>query len=314
VRNRLHDITLKRWVRQGVISKAWLGTGEEAVTVGAVHALQEGDVVGPMIRNAGACHEMGMPLADVLRAYLGTADSPTGGRDLHFGDLTKGVVSPISMVGSLVPVCAGMALSFKNRNEDNVALTWVGDGSTRTTAFHEGLMCAKALSLPLLVFVQDNYIALGTPRALHSAAPMDSVATIYAATKYVCDGNNVLDVYAATALAAELGRLGKGPVVITAKTFRMGGHATHDEGESRKILPGEDFAYWGKRDPVGMYETYLGEVDLALSETLTNYEVLARAEDEVAAEIAAAEQEALGSIERHRPDPASQATGVFARR
>ena len=101
VRNRLHDIALKRWVRQGVISKAWLGTGEEAVTVGAVHALQKGDVVGPMIRNAGACHEMGMPLVDVLRAYLGTADSPTGGRDLHFGDLSKGVVSPISMVGAL---------------------------------------------------------------------------------------------------------------------------------------------------------------------------------------------------------------------
>ena len=75
VRNRLHDIALKRWVRQGVISKAWLGTGEEAVTVGAVHALQKGDVVGPMIRNAGACHEMGMPLVDVLRAQLGTSDS-----------------------------------------------------------------------------------------------------------------------------------------------------------------------------------------------------------------------------------------------
>ena len=312
VRNRLHDIALKRWVRQGVISKAWLGTGEEAVTVGAVHALQKGDVVGPMIRNAGACHEMGMPLVDVLRAYLGTADSPTGGRDLHFGDLSKGVVSPISMVGSLVPVCAGLALSFKTRKQDNVAVTWVGDGSTRTTAFHEGVMCAKALSLPLLVFVQDNHIALGTPRAEHSAAPMDSVATIYAATKYVCDGNNVLDVYATTALAAELCRLGKGPVIVTAKTFRMGGHATHDEGESRKILPEEDFVYWGKRDPVGMYEAYLGESDLALSDTLSNFEVLETAELQVAAEIDAAEKQARESVERSQPDPGSQTSGVFA--
>ena len=311
VRNRLHDIALKRWVRQGVISKAWLGTGEEAVTVGAVHALQKGDVVGPMIRNAGACHEMGMPLVDLLRAYLGTSDSPTAGRDLHFGDLSKGVVSPISMVGSLVPVLAGIALSFRIQNKDNIALTWVGDGSTRTTAFHEGVMCAKALSLPLLVFVQDNHIALGTPRAKHSAAPMDSVATIYAATKYVCDGNNVLDVYATTALAGELARLGKGPVVITAKTFRMGGHATHDEGESRKILPDEDFVYWGKRDPVGMYEAYLGEAELSLSETLSNYEVLEQAEREVEAEVDAAEKKALESVERFQPDPAGQTLGVF---
>src|SRR2546427_630292 len=68
LRFRLHDITLSRWVRQGILSKAWLGTGEEAVTVGSVHALdRKMDKVGPMIRNAGACHEMGIPIADMLR-------------------------------------------------------------------------------------------------------------------------------------------------------------------------------------------------------------------------------------------------------
>ena len=69
---RLHDTSLKRWVRQGVISKAWLGTGEEAVTVGSVAALDPArDVITPMIRNAGACWMMGMPLADLFRSYLG---------------------------------------------------------------------------------------------------------------------------------------------------------------------------------------------------------------------------------------------------
>ena len=100
LRNRLHDVALKRWVKQGVISKAWLGTGEEASTIGAVHALEPGDQVGPMIRNAGACHEMGMPVADMLRAYLGTFDTITRGRDLHTGDPAKGVIPPISMVAA----------------------------------------------------------------------------------------------------------------------------------------------------------------------------------------------------------------------
>jgi TPP-dependent pyruvate/acetoin dehydrogenase alpha subunit len=312
VRNRLHDITLKRWVRTGILSKAWLGTGEEAVTVGAVHALRKGDVVGPMIRNAGAAHEMGMPLADLFRAHLATSDSPGGGRDIHVGDLSKGVVAPISMVGSLVPVCAGFALSFKLSKNENIAVTWVGDGATRTTAFHEGMMCAKALSLPLLVFVQDNQIALGTPRHLHSAAPMSAVATLYAAARYTCDGNNVLDVYAATVLGGELCRSGRGPVVITAKTFRMGGHATHDEGESRAILPEADFAHWGKRDPVGMYESYLADSSLELSPSRSNRDALERAEAEVEAEIAQAEREALESRERRKPDPATQTLGVFA--
>src|SRR4051812_38833746 len=71
LRFRLHDLTLHRWVMQGILSKAWLGTGEEAVTIGSVHALdRKADKVGPMIRNAGACHEMGIPLADMFREYL----------------------------------------------------------------------------------------------------------------------------------------------------------------------------------------------------------------------------------------------------
>ncbi len=312
VRNRLHDVALKRWVRQGVLSKAWLGTGEEAVTVGAVHALVKGDVVGPMIRNAGACHEMGMPLREMFLAYLGAADSPVSGRDVHFGDLSRGIVAPISMVGALVPVCAGMALSFKLDNSDRVALTWVGDGSTRTTAFHEGLMCAKVLSLPLLVIIQDNQIALGTPTSAHSAAPMESTATIYATTKYVCDGNNVLDVYATVALASELARLGKGPVVVTAKTFRMGGHATHDEGESRKILPAGAFTYWGKRDPVGMYETYLAEASFRLSSRQSNADVLERAAKEVEEEVDQAQREARESAGELEADPSRQQEGVYA--
>src|SRR5262249_17994458 len=152
LRNRLHDISLKRWVKQGVASKAWLGTGEEATTIGAVHALDRGtradgtqtDVVAPMIRNAGGCHELGMSVADMLRGYLGTADSPTRGRDLHIGDLRKGVLAPVSPVGIMVPIAAGVALGFKMRREPRVALTWIGDGSTKAGPFHEGMNFAAA--------------------------------------------------------------------------------------------------------------------------------------------------------------------------
>src|SRR5258705_13186179 len=77
LRARLHDIALKRWVRQGVLSKAWLGTGEEAVAVGNARALREGDLVGPMIRNAGARPERGMSVARVPQGDLGPPDSVT---------------------------------------------------------------------------------------------------------------------------------------------------------------------------------------------------------------------------------------------
>ena len=312
VRNRLHDIALKRWVRQGVISKAWLGTGEEAATVGAVHALKPGDVLGPMIRNAGACHEMGMSVADMFRAYLGTADSPTQGRDIHFGDMERGVLTPISMVGALVPVCAGAALAFKQRKESRLALTWAGDGSTRTTAFHEGVMCARALRLPVIVVVQDNQIALGTPLATHSRRPMSELASIYDATGMTCDGNHVLDVYATVRLAADMCRGGRGPVVVTMHTFRMGGHATHDEGESRTILPPELFEEWGRRDPIGMYETYLADAGFKLSSEKSSCQALEDAEADVNAGIAEAEKEALASRDVSVPNPGTQQLGVLA--
>jgi TPP-dependent pyruvate/acetoin dehydrogenase alpha subunit len=311
IRSRLHDIMVKRWVRQGITSKAWLGTGEEAVTVGAVHALAPGDVVGPMIRNAGAYHEMGIDLADVLRNYLGTGDSPTGGRDLHMGNLDRGVVAPISMVGALVPVCAGIALSFKMRKQENLALTWAGDGSTRTTDFHEGLVCAKRFRAPLVIFIQDNQIALGTTRKSYSLAPLEEAAKTYGTVGYTCDGNHVLDVYATTSLAAELCRAGLGPVIVTATTMRMGGHATHDEGESRQLLAPELFEYWGKRDPIGTYETYLKEAGFRLSPTESNAEALSQIEKEVLAEVDRAADEALDSRQGQMPRPETQRQGVF---
>jgi 2-oxoisovalerate dehydrogenase E1 component len=313
VRNRLHDIQLKRWVMQGVISKAWLGTGEEAIAVGCVHALTPGDVVGPMIRNAGACHEMGMPLADLLRAYLGTGDTLLGGRDLHIGDLAHGVVPPISMVASLVPVCAGIALAFKQRGEPRLALTWVGDGAVRTGEFHEGASLAAALGVPLILVLQNNQVALGTPFAAHSRVPLPEVARAYGGRCLRADGNHVLDVYAATALLARGCRAGEGLAFLAVETGRMGGHATHDEAEGRRVLPPEHFAHWGRRDPVGLYEAYL---ESTLASELGGRESVRRLLEsivgEVEAEIEAAAAAALASRAEHPPDPSGVTSGVWA--
>jgi TPP-dependent pyruvate/acetoin dehydrogenase alpha subunit len=316
VRNRLRDIQLKRWVMQGVLSKAWLGTGEEAVTIGAVHALRRGrgaDVVGPMIRNAGACHEMGMAMADLLRIDLGTADTPLGGRDLHAGDLDHGVIAPISMVGSLVPVCAGIALAFRQRGEPRVALTWVGDGAARTGECHEGLSLAAAGSLPLVVILQDNRVALGTAFEAHSRVPLTELARAYVADGAItCHGNNVLDVHVATARAVERCRAGEGPAIVVATTGRMGGHATHDEGEARRILPAAHFRYWGARDPVALYEhDLIDRLDAGSGRDAVVAE-LAAIEAEVLREIEDAAAAALASREQVPAAVATVADGVYA--
>ena len=308
LRARLHDIQLARWVRTGVISKAWLGTGEEAATVGPVQALERGkDVVAPMIRNAAACCEMGMPIADMLRAYLATDDSPSKGRDLHVGSFSQGVLQPISHVGDMVPVIAGIALTFKMGNEPRVALTWVGDGSTKTATAHEGINFAAVQRVPAIFIIQNNQVALGTRLEQHHL-PTDfrDWAPSYGVWGAVFDGNNVLDAYAATRIAADRCRTGNGPALLVAETFRMGGHATHDEREARETFPAELFKTWGKRDPIGSYEEYLKEDGIAAK-------VLEAVEAETAEHVERAAAEALASREK-MPAGETALGGVYASR
>jgi TPP-dependent pyruvate/acetoin dehydrogenase alpha subunit len=202
-------------------------------------------------------------------------------------------------------VVAGIALAFKQRGERGVVLTWIGDGATKTTAFHEGLNLAAVLRVPAVYVLQNNQIALGTRLDQHQAGPFTAWPKAYGVTGYSCDGNNVLDTYAATKLAADLARGGGGPAIITAETFRMGGHATHDEAEAREICGPELFEYWGKRDPIGMYESWLeiqGISKATLEET----------EQKVIGELAQAEKEALGSRDRSMPRPDTAIEGVYA--
>ncbi len=332
LRFRLHDINLQRWVKQGVISKAWLGTGEEAVTIGAVHALRRGtadspDVCGPMIRNAGACHEMGMPLHTMFRGCLGTLDGPARGRDLHIGNREFGVVAPVSVVGGLSCVMNGYALAFQLAGEDRVALTWIGDGSTKSGEVHEALNFAAVNRLPIVFVLQNNQVALGTRLEQHHRGNGFSAwGRAYGVELLEVDGNNVLDMFAAATLAVDRCRKGEGPVFLSAETFRMGGHATHDVREARELLPPELFEFWGRRDPIGQFEEFLatGSVELGTPGEGTqtpgedererlNRQVLAEIEEEVVREVDEAAEAALASRQAEDSVPSPQAgEGVYA--
>src|SRR5947199_8779260 len=194
----------------------------------------------------------------MLRAYLGSEDSPARGRDLHVGAWAQGVLQPISHVGDMVPVTTGIALTFKIRREPRVALTWVGDGSTKTAAAHEGTNFAAVQKLPAILTHQNNQRAPGTSLDQpHLPGNFQDWAASYGIAGAAFDGNNVLDAYAATRVAAERCRRGDGPALLVAETFRMGGHETHDERVARDTLPAALFEHGGKREPIGVYEEYL---------------------------------------------------------
>ncbi|HEV2176806.1 MAG TPA: thiamine pyrophosphate-dependent dehydrogenase E1 component subunit alpha [Terriglobia bacterium] len=261
--NRRVDEQLTNLYRQGkVVGGVYSSLGQEAISVGTAYALGPQDFVGGMIRNVGATLVRGFRPRDVFMQYMAKRDGPTNGRDAntHFGDLKRGVVAPISMLGELVPLLAGIALAAKIRKEKRVGLTYVGDGATSTTQFHEGLNFAAVQKLALVVIAENNGWAYSTPVEKQMAIrDIADRAKAYGMPGVIVDGNNVLDVYSATSEAIERARAGGGPTLIEAKTMRMKGHAEHDDA---RYVPKEQVEKWRKKDPILTLERYLTQKKL----------------------------------------------------
>src|SRR5690349_23349016 len=111
-----------------VVGGLFRSLGQEADAVGSAYALDrtKGDILSPLIRNLGSMLVQGAKPLEILRQYMAKGDSPTRGRELniHYGDLVRGFVGQISHLGDMVPVMAGVTLSFKMRGEKRVGLVY----------------------------------------------------------------------------------------------------------------------------------------------------------------------------------------------
>jgi TPP-dependent pyruvate/acetoin dehydrogenase alpha subunit len=241
-----------------VVGGLFSSLGQEAISIGSAFALEKGDYVGPMIRNSGTVLVRGHSARDVMSNYLAKATSPTGGKDnsQHFGDIERtGVVSCISMLGTLVPVMTGMALGARMKGEKRVAMTYVGDGASSTGDFYEGLVFASVQKLPVVVIIENNQYAYSTPTAKQSLLKdLADKSKAFGIPGYVGDGNDVLEVYEITKKCVEDARAGKGPQLIEFKTLRMRGHAVHDDAA---YYPAGLVDEWKKKDPIARFEKKL---------------------------------------------------------
>ncbi|MGA3164740.1 MAG: thiamine pyrophosphate-dependent dehydrogenase E1 component subunit alpha [Terriglobia bacterium] len=302
--NRRVDEQLTLLYRQGkVVGGVYSGLGQEAVSVGSAYALEPQDVIGPVIRNGGAMLIRGYRPRDLFLQYLARQDGPTNGRDAntHFGDVARGVIAPISMLGETVPLMAGIALAAKLRKEKRVALAYVGDGASSTGPFHEGVNFAAVQKLPLLIIAENNGWAYSTPTSKQMAVRnMADRAPGYGIPSAIVNGNDVRAVYAATRKAAEHARRGGGPVLIECKTMRMKGHAEHDDA---RYVPKQEFEKWRKKDPILRFEKYL-----AAKQQMTAQEkaaIEARIDREIREDVAFAEASPF-------PPPEGAARSVWA--
>ncbi len=298
--NRVVEERLVNLYRQGkVVGGLYRSLGQEATSVGTAYALSKGDFVGPLIRNLGVVLVMGYTPRDVMTQYMARATSPSGGKDcnLHFGKPERGVISPISMLGALIPVMAGIALGARMQKKNIVAMTWIGDGGTSTGAFHEGLNFAAVQKLPLVVVAENNGWAYSTPFRKQTAARcLADKAVAYGIPGEQVDGNDVFAVYEAARRAVDRARSGGGPTLLESLTYRMKGHAEHD---AQAYVPKAELEEWRRRDPLDRCARTLVESGAA---TAAELEAIDRAiSEEVDREVEAAEKAPLPS-----PDAALQ--------
>ena len=245
--------------RQGKIAGGlYRSLGQEATAVGPAYALEPGDLYGPLIRDLGGVLARGHTPREILAQYLAREESPTRGRDgvLHLGEVEgRGVIPAICMLGDLVSVLAGAGMAFRMTGRRSVCLTHVGDGGTSTGAFHEGLNFAAVRRLPVVIVIENNGYAYSTPVSRQTRQPdFSRRGPAYGVPGVRVDGNDVLAVYAAAREAIDRARAGEGPTVIEAMTFRMDGHAQHDDAF---YVPRELFDEWSRRDPIALYERRL---------------------------------------------------------
>lgn len=288
-----------------VVGGLFRSLGQEADAVGSAYALDRtrGDILSPLIRNLGSMLVQGATPVEVLRQYMAKAESPTRGRELniHFNDLKRGFLGQISHLGDMVPVMAGVTLSFKMRREARVGMVYVGDGAMSTGAFHEGINFAAVQKLPLVVIAENNGYAYSTPFHRQTAVKaLVEKAAGYGIPGVQADGNDVLATYEVTRAAVDRARAGGGVTLVELMTYRRRGHAEHD---NQSYVTRDELAFWEARDPIERYLKQLRETGWATMEEVDALD--ARISAELDAAVALVEPEPM-------PEAAGALDGVLA--
>jgi len=289
-----------------VIGGLYRSLGQEGESVAAAYALdyKQGDVVQPLIRNMGSILVAGAKPSDIIKQYMAKGDSPTRGRELniHFGHPARdGFIGQISMLGDMIPVMAGIALAGRMQKKNLVGMAFIGDGASSTGAFYEGMNFATVQRLPLVVVLENNGYAYSTPTSKQSAVrSLADKAHAFGCASETVDGNDVLATYAAARRAVDRARAGEGVTLIEAKTFRMKGHAEHD---NQSYVPQSLIEEWSAKDPVVRFEKALVEAGIAAT---ADFEAIqSRAKREVDAATDEAERSPM-------PNPEEASLGLFA--
>jgi 2-oxoisovalerate dehydrogenase E1 component alpha subunit len=298
----------RMWVlnRSGRIPFVISGQGHEGAQVAITWPMRKGhDWVAPFYRSIATCLTFGMSPRDIMTAQYATASDPSsGGRQMpgHYGSHEHNLVSVSSPVATQLLHAVGIALAAKVRGTDQVAMTFMGEGSSNQGDVHEGLNFAAIHRLPFVFVVENNGYAISVPASKElSVEDVADRASGYGIPGVVVDGTDVLACYRAAQEAVDRARRGDGPSLIEAKVTRLTAHSSDDQ--QTKYRSEEELAAERGKDPLPRFREQLAEAGILTDEGLSR----------LATEITAAVDDATEYAEGEPdPDPSTAMKWVFA--
>lgn len=234
-----------------------LCVGQEATAVGACVALRGDDKITSTHRGHGHCIAKG---ADVQRMMAELMARTTGyckgkGGSMHIADVEQGNLGANGIVGGGIPLAVGAALTSKMTKQNYVVLCFFGDGAANEGSFHEALNIAAIWDLPVVFFCENNQYGMsGSVKEMFRIENIADRASGYGIPGHVVDGNDLPAIVELVGQAVERARLGEGPSLIEAKTYRWKGHSKSD---GRKYRTREEEAKWKARDPIERFGALL---------------------------------------------------------
>jgi pyruvate dehydrogenase E1 component alpha subunit len=261
--------------------------GQEATAVGVCSVLRTDDFITSTFRGHGHALAKGLSVQELLDELFGAVTGCCKGKggSMHVGNMAKGMIPGIAIVGGGIPVAAGMALAFKVQKSGQIAACFFGDGAVSEGAFHEGVNMAAIWDLPVIFACENNLYGASThvSKVMRDTNIARRAASAYGIRAEQVDGNDVLAVYEAAKSAADECRTRKGPVLLELLTYRCTGHSRRDPCHYQ---PKEEREAWSAKDPILRFGRVLKSQGIADEATLTAIEARVRDEFNRAVEIA----------------------------
>jgi pyruvate dehydrogenase E1 component alpha subunit len=231
--------------------------GQEATAVGVCSALASDDFITSTFRGHGHALAKGLTMQEMLDELFGASSGCCAGKggSMHIGNMDKGMVPGIAIVGGGIPLAAGMALSFKLESKPQIVACFFGDGAVAEGAFHEAVNMAAIWNLPVIFVCENNLYGASTRIDLVTKnTKISDRAAAYGFEGRTVDGNDVLAVHDATIHAAARCRAGGGPYLLELLTYRRTGHSRRDPCHYQ---PKEEKQEWFARDPIDRFAEQL---------------------------------------------------------